>query len=208
MILYLSSVLEDEYFAKLVKNKKINCGHQAQKFNSLVVRGLAEHTQVFAVSNPPYDLSKGNIESKKCCNDSLTFASISSNNSKLHKFDNFMQMNKIIKSAFKGHKIEAIVCDAINPLASLNAVIFARKHHIPCIAIVTDIPQYMDAGRRSIFTTITENKKGKCVKREYVIPAEGNMAYSYIKQGLFSSKYKIDRQYETVYRYGRLVRDF
>ena len=155
MILYLSSVIDDESFARHVKGETIKGGHQAQKFNSLVVRGLATLTSVSAISNPPYNNARGSIPSEIIAVGNVKYISVGSNNSKLHKLNNFTEMRGYIKKELKANKLEAIVCDAINPLASLNAVHFAKKKKVPAIAIVTDIPEYMSRGKKGIFIRLT-----------------------------------------------------
>lgn len=155
MILYLSSVIDDDAFAALVTDGKVTGGHQAQKFNSLVARGLSTITNVIAISNPPYAETEERILSNYVFCDSIKYVSISNNNSRLHKLQNYVEMSNYIKREAKGEIPEAIVCDAINPLASLNAIRYARKWHIPAVAIVTDVPEYMDRGRESIFTRLT-----------------------------------------------------
>ena len=156
MILYLSSAIDDEYFAELVKKGYIKVGHQAQKFNSLVIRGLAEHTKVFAVSNPPYDLTKGEISPKTCSENNVCYSITGSNRSKLHKVNNFLQAKRYIKKISKENKIEAVVCDAVNVLASLNAILYSKFHKVPAIAIVTDIPKYLAKGKYTFFTRLMD----------------------------------------------------
>lgn len=148
-------MIHDESFARHVKGETIKGGHQAQKFNSLVARGLATLTNVIAISNPPYNSARGSIPSEIVAVENVKYISVSSNNSKLHKLNNFTEMRGYIKKELRANKLEAIVCDAINPLASLNAVRFAKKKKVPAIAIVTDIPEYMSRGKRGIFIRLT-----------------------------------------------------
>ena len=91
MILYLSSLIDDESFARHVKGETIKGGHQAQKFNSLVARGLATFTSVSAISNPPYNKSRGAIPSKLVVENNVKYISVGSNSSKLHKLRNFTE---------------------------------------------------------------------------------------------------------------------
>ena len=155
MILYLSSAIDPNNFAELIKNGKVIGGHQAQRFNSLVASGLSSLTDVIAISNPPYVKTEEQIAPAIVCRDGIKYVSISNNNSRLHKLKNYLEMSSCIKRETKGNIPEAIVCDAINPLASLNAIRYARKWKIPAVAIITDVPEYMDKGHESIFTKLT-----------------------------------------------------
>ncbi len=147
MVLYLSSAINEDYFSQLVKAGKITSGHQAQKFNLLIVKGLAVHTDVCAISNPPYSAlvdvdptcqNQGNIE----------YHVLGSNRGILHKLCNYMSMRKLSEAVCKREKPEAIICDAINPLASMNALRVAKKYRVPAIAIITDIPEKLRGGSK------------------------------------------------------------
>ena len=155
MILYLSSLLEDGAFASFVRSGNIKGGHQAQRFNSLVARGLSCATRVVAISNPPYNNAFGGVKALCAERDNIKYISVSSNNSRLHKLKNFTEMRGYIKKELRGKTLEAVVCDAINPLASLNAIRVAKKKMVPAIAIVTDIPEYMSRGKKGIFIRLT-----------------------------------------------------
>lgn len=155
MILYLCSAITDERFSEYLKTGKIKNGHQAQKFNSLIIKGLANYSDVSVVANPPY--CSGQEECKTCEDkiENIRYICLGNNQIKLHKLMNFREMYHYAKQFCTKERPEAIICDAINPLASLNALIMSRRYGISTVAIVTDIPEYMDAGRENIFTKIT-----------------------------------------------------
>lgn len=155
MILYLSSAIPDDMFAIFLKDGCINCGHQAQKFNSLVIKGIAFHTAVEIISNPPYSIDANAQESRQVHYGNMHYHVLGTNKGKLHKLGNFREMLNTARKICDINVPETIICDAINPLASLCGIITSRKKHIPSIAIVTDIPEYMDEGRETIFTRIT-----------------------------------------------------
>ncbi len=95
------------------------------------------------------------MPSKTVAVGNIKYISVSSNNSKLHKLNNFTEMRGYIKKELMSGNLEAIICDAINPLASLNALSFAKKKKVPSVAIVTDIPEYMSRGKKGIFIRLT-----------------------------------------------------
>lgn len=155
MILYLSSAIPDDIFADFLEDGCINCGHQAQKFNSLVIKGMAFHTAVEIISNPPYSNDANIQESRQENYDNMHYHVLGSNKGKLHKLGNFREMLNTAREICQTNVPEAVICDAINPLASLCGIITSKKKHVPSIAIVTDIPEYMDEGKETIFTWIT-----------------------------------------------------
>lgn len=155
MILYLCSAIADKRFSEYLEIGKIKNGHQAQKFNSLIIKGLANYSDVSVVANPPYCSGR---EVCKTCEDkieNIQYICLGNNQIKLHKLMNFREMYHYAKGFCTKERPEAIICDAINPLASLNALIMGRRYGVSTVAIVTDIPEYMDAGRENIFTRVT-----------------------------------------------------
>ncbi len=155
MILYLSSAIEEELFAEYLAGGAISGGHQAQKFNSLVIKGLAGYTQVKAVANPPYTATASDMQTGESEKENVRYVCLGTHKGKLHKVKNFLTMYKWVKRFCKGQKPQAIVCDAINSLASLCAVRAGKKFRVPKVAIVTDIPEYLDPEGKSVFTKIT-----------------------------------------------------
>ena len=54
MVIYFSSAIPYIRFNEYLNNGIIKGGHQAQKFNDLILGGIVKHTEVVAISNPPY----------------------------------------------------------------------------------------------------------------------------------------------------------
>lgn len=155
MILYLSSAINDERFANYLSEEKIKAGHQAQKFNSLIIRGLSVYSDIRSVANPPFSRECGEVAMTMDMCENVQYVCLGTNKGHMHKFSNFKEMYRYAVAFCKKEKPEAVVCDAINPLASLTGIIIARKFSIHAIAIVTDIPDFMDAGKKSLFTRVT-----------------------------------------------------
>ncbi len=172
MILYFSSSIKDDYFSQMVKEKKITAGHQAQKFNSLIIKGLSAYTDVCAISNPPYN-SFVCAKSICDCDEKIKYCVLGSNQGRLHKVLNYLEMRSLSLSMSREEKPEAIVCDAINPLASLNALQISRKYKIPAIAIITDIPEKLRSGNklfRRFASFLMKKYHGYVVLTEAMIP--------------------------------------
>lgn len=155
MILYLSAGTEKEFFRQCQEKGYINGGYQAQKFNQMIIEGLAMQTNVTAISNPPFALGLQNkILAERICNDDTTYISLGNNPGKLHRILNIVHMLKNGMKVCKDYPVRAIVCDAINPLASLTCGILHLLYRIPQVAIVTDIPGIMSEGKDSFFSRL------------------------------------------------------
>lgn len=156
MILYLSSGTSQSLFESYQNSGVVNCGFQAQKFNYLIISGLAQLTDITAVGNPPYANSAAEVAERIVTEDRATYICIKNVKGRLHKLSNLKYMYSACNRAFQFGNVEGIICDAINPLAALLAHHFARRMHVKAIAVVTDLPFYMDQGQVSIFTRLTQ----------------------------------------------------
>lgn len=156
MILYLSSGTDQSLFEEYQNKGIVSCGFQAQRFNYLVISGIAHHRDVTSVANIPYASSSKKVAEKRIECERATFICIEKTKGKFHKLKNLLNMNRACKKTFTSSNVEGIVCDAINPLASLLALYYAKKKHIKAIAIVTDLPFYMDENHVSLFTKLTQ----------------------------------------------------
>lgn len=156
MILYLSSGTSQSLFEAYQKEGNVNCGFQAQKFNYLIISGLAQLTDVTAVANPPYADSAVEVQEKIVTEDHATYICAKNAKGRLHKLRNLKHMYSACKRALKSGKAEGVICDAINPLAALLAQHFARRKHVKAIAVVTDLPFFMDQGHVTFFTRLTQ----------------------------------------------------
>lgn len=157
MILYLSAGIDEDLFFQYQQKGYIKTGFQAQRFNSLVIQGLAYYKKVIAISNPPYAKMSYGIELVRQVSSNIEYICLGNNPGHFHKAKNLKKMIFESKKICKKYNIEAIICDAINPLASLTATYIGNKCGIPKIAIVTDLPTYMDKGKETFFTKLTQS---------------------------------------------------
>ncbi len=203
MILYLSSAISDKRFAELLADGHISGGHQAQKFNSLIIKGLANYTNVKAVANLPYNANAGDIQTIEENFNNIQYVCLGTHKGKLHKIKNFTEMYNRAKVFCKQEKPQAIICDAINPLASLTCIRLGNKLNIPKIAIITDIPEYMDANKKTIFTKITsklmKRYDGYILLTEAMNPLVNQKGKPYIiMEGLCDGEEKFNDEVKTV----------
>lgn len=145
MILYMSAGTEETYFNECMSKGVISSGFQAQKFNRLIIEGLASYVDVVAISNLPF--CKG-IGEKVCAKtverDAIKYYSIGNNPGLFHKLKNILDILKVGKKVCSTNEVEGIICDSINVLMSLSTVILSRMYKVQSLAIVTDLPLVMD----------------------------------------------------------------
>lgn len=146
MILYLSSVAPFDIFNELLSEGRIKTGHQAQKFNHLLIEGLAKNVQVAAISNLPIEPNMHYVGGQYKRENIQYYLIPSKKNRIQRKVSNVFSFRKYARRIFQTQDVEAIICDAINLGASATAHWCARKYNVPIIAIVTDVPEIMSKG--------------------------------------------------------------
>lgn len=157
LILYLSAGTDNALFQQYQQQGYIKGGFQAQKFNSLLIKGLAEHQPVRAIANLPFAAGTPRLSRTVVCDENVEYITLEYIPGRFHKIANLFQILSEGRKIGKTDEIEAVVCDAINPLASVGAYILSCIFRIPRVGIITDIPELMDLGKETIFTKITSH---------------------------------------------------
>ena len=152
LIDYVSSAMDARDFAELFRDTSRMPGQQAQKYNRLMIEGIAgNNVDVHAISGRP--VTSGNckklfLHSSRRIEDKITYQYGSVLN--IMGIKNLWQMisayRSVLKDAKKGQM--AVVCDVLNASVAYGASLAAKQKHIPCIGIVTDLPELMVTGTR------------------------------------------------------------
>lgn len=156
MILYLSSAFKPSLFSDYFERGLVKTGLQAQRFNSLIIEGIGCVETIYAVGHPNYANFQDFVSDVKERDGNIQYFIIGNKNSTSRKVNNFVHLFRLCQSILKENKVDVIVCDAISPLYSLMARLLSRLYSVSTIAVVTDIPVIMDAGHKSIITTISQ----------------------------------------------------
>lgn len=156
MVLYLSSGTDEKLFQEYQEQNYIAGGYQAQKFNSLIISGLSNHTPVTAISSLQFSAQTPEIKKKDFRNNGIRYICLGNNKGIFHKITNLREYIKYGRSICKTGKIEVVICDAINPLFSLAARILGKQFKIPTVAVVTDLPYYVANGKKTFFIRLTQ----------------------------------------------------
>lgn len=152
LIDYVSTAMDARDFAELFPDKDRMPGQQAQKYNRLMIQGIAgNEVDVHAISGPP--VTSGNCGKKYLRPFSrkdgrITYRYGSVLNVRGIKI--LWQMMSAYRAVRKDARKEstAVVCDVLNASIAYGAALAAKRAHIPCIGIVTDLPELMVTGTR------------------------------------------------------------
>lgn len=170
-ILYVSSLCSDTHFQHIYENSLVKPQQQAQKFHSLLSKGLVDLKQnLYVLSRPPTQRMNKKLKTKKTkktnlneLSDFVTYNHLNIVNNAvfkhLHLF--FICFFYAIHWNYKNRKHErAIICDPLNLSVSMAALLIAKIFKVKSTAIVTDIPAYMEYSKlekisfpRKLFST-------------------------------------------------------
>ena len=147
---YVSTAMEVADFQELFQASPKMPGQQAQKYNRLMIEGLAANgVEVHAISARP-------VTTKNCNRKYFPFAQKISG--KINWMYGPVLIFPFIKNlcqgifAYRAVKKDclknntAVVLDVLNVSVALGASLAAKKCHKPCIGIVTDLPEMMVTG--------------------------------------------------------------
>lgn len=151
MISYVSTSMDEESFATLFPDSKTMPGQQGPKFNRLLMEGLAENgVEVHACTGRP--VTRHNC--KRVFLQSLTLVKSAHLRYRygtvlnIPLLKNIWQMTDsyfaVCREARQG--ASAVICDVLNASIAWGACMAAKHKKIPCIGIVTDLPELMVTG--------------------------------------------------------------
>lgn len=152
LIDYVSSAMDARDFAALFPDRSKMPGQQGQKYSRLMMRGLAgNEVEVHAICGRP-------VTSRNCEKKFLPAASRNDGNItwlygsvlNIRGVKNLWQMlsayRAVCRDARRGDT--AVVCDVLNASIAYGASLAAKRMCIPCVGIVTDLPELMVTGTR------------------------------------------------------------
>lgn len=145
MIAYISTGTSNKIYDRYFSQKKITSCQQAQKINHMFITGIARNEKVKAISVLPFDhAARVKAEREISIEENVEFTCIANNPSKLlHGLSNIIKSYKELISICKKDYPRAIICDAIHISSTISALRVAKKTCIPCIAIITDLPEHL-----------------------------------------------------------------
>lgn len=152
-IIYVSSTCSREKYAQYVETKGVRVSQQAQKYNLLLIEGLARNgARVSVVSTRPLNR---NIE-KRFWMRAEAEENVNGVTYWYLPFMNYPFLRNVwlvLGSFFgvlSGNKESVVICDALNVSATAGALAAAFLRRFRTVAIVTDVPCYFSSGRVSM----------------------------------------------------------
>lgn len=151
-ILYAVTTCSDAAYRRLFDQVAVKPAFQAQKYHRLLLEGLAAHTQVDVIANPPVNrqvLSRGFVRMPREQEGGAVYHNLPAVRNPLAKalvvgFGTFFQV------LFRADRDGAVVVDGLNRVTALAALAAARLRRRPCIGIVTDLPEMLSGSGMSI----------------------------------------------------------
>ena len=151
-ILYAVTTCSDAAYRRLFDQVAVKPAFQAQKYHRLLLEGLAAHTQVDVIANPPVNrqvLSRGFVRMPQEQEGGAVYHNLPAVRNPLIKalvvgFGTFFQV------LFRADRDGAVVVDGLNRVTALAALAAARLRRRPCIGIVTDLPEMLSGSGMSI----------------------------------------------------------
>jgi len=168
-ILYVSTLCSNEKFKEIFINSKIKPQQQAQKFHSLLVEGMKNSVEsIFILTRPPVNASTNS--KARLYNNRETDNNINYHYLKIFNIPMFKHLIMFISGFISSlkwifqnrNKKKVVICDVLNLTLSVSAFLASKIFKIETIAIVTDIPDYMQTyDKKSDFISIFYNLYSK-----------------------------------------------
>ena len=147
-ILYAVTTCSDKTYRQLFSDVAVKPAFQSQKYHRLLIEGLAAGTKVDVIANPPVNrsvLSKAMVRLPEEREGGAVYHYIPAIRNPVAKalwvgFGTFFQTISLAK------KDSAVIVDGLNRVTALAGLLAAKVKGIPCIAIVTDLPDMLGDG--------------------------------------------------------------
>lgn len=151
VINYISTTMDAQDFATLFPNPRTMPGQQGPKFNRLLMEGLVENgVEVHACTGRP-------VNTHNCSRKFLPAMTRVKNERFVYRYGSVLNL-PLIKNAWQmavAYRAvcrevrlgaSAVVCDVLNASIAFGASAAAKHRKVPCIGIVTDLPELLVTG--------------------------------------------------------------
>ena len=150
-IVYAVTTCSDRVYRQLFADVPVKPAFQSQKYHRLLIEGLAAHTRVDVVANPPVNPSL--MEEKR-----IRLPEEEEGGARYHYIDAYRHpvrklLNVGFGTFFKTLRLAgrdaAVVVDCLNRTAALAGLLAAKCRGSRCVGIVTDLPDMLGGSDRS-----------------------------------------------------------
>lgn len=150
-IVYAVTTCSDKVYKQLFAHVAVKPAFQSQKYHRLLIEGLAAHTKVDVVANPPVNrsvLNKAMIRLHREEEGGAIYHYIPAIRNPVIKLL-CVAFGTFFKTLFLAGKESAVVVDCLNRVAALSGLLAARLRGVRCVGIVTDLPDMLGGSRFS-----------------------------------------------------------
>ncbi len=150
-IVYAVTTCSDRTYARLFAKAETKPAFQSQKYHRLLIEGLAANGQVDVVANPP--MNKKLMDCPQ-----IDLPEETEGGAHYHYIpairNSWWKLLRVAFGTFFGtlkycRKDSAVVVDVLNRTAALFAMLAARLRGVPCVGIVTDLPDMLSGSKFS-----------------------------------------------------------
>ena len=150
-IVYAVTTCSDRVYRQLFADAPVKPAFQSQKYHRLLIEGLAVHTRVDVVANPPVNPSL--MQEKR-----VRLPDEKEGGARYHYIDAYRHpVNKLLHVGFGtffrtlrlAGRDTAVVVDCLNRTAALAGLLAAKCRGSRCVGIVTDLPDMLGGSARS-----------------------------------------------------------
>lgn len=147
-ILYAVTTCSDQVYRQLFADVAVKPAFQSQKYHRLLIEGLAAGARVEVIANPPVNrtvLKKAFVSLPKETEGGAVYHNLPAIRNPVVKAL-WVGLGTFFKVLSLGTKDSAVIVDGLNRTTALSALLAAKVKSIPCIGIVTDLPDMLGGG--------------------------------------------------------------
>lgn len=151
-ILYAVTTCSDATYRRLFAQAAVKPAFQAQKYHRLLLEGLAAHTRVDVIANPPVNrqvLDRAFVRLPREQEGGAVYHNLPAVRNPLIKAL-VVGCGTFFQTLVRADREGAVVVDGLNRVTALAALAAARLRRRPCIGIVTDLPEMLSGSSLSI----------------------------------------------------------
>lgn len=161
-ILYAVTTCSDKTYRALFSDVAVKPAFQSQKYHRLLIEGLAASARVDVIANPPVNrsvLKKAFVALPEETEGGASYHYLPAIRNPLLKAL-WVGIGTFWKTVSLADKDSAVIVDGLNRVTALAGVLAAKVKRIPCIGIVTDLPDMLGDGGFS--RKMANHTIGKC----------------------------------------------
>lgn len=147
-ILYAVTTCSDQVYRRLFADVAVKPAFQSQKYHRLLIEGLAAGAKVDVIANPPVNravLKKAFVSLPKEREGGAVYHNLPAIRNPVGKAL-WVGLGTFFEVLSLGTKDSAVIVDGLNRTTALSALLAAKVKGIPCIGIVTDLPDMLGGG--------------------------------------------------------------